>query len=75
MKQDAIHAAAAAASTPAASVPPAMVAGASFLGYSPAEWLVWLSIFWIIVQATAFVWERVMRIRSACKERKEKEDA
>ena len=66
---NAIHTAAAAASAPAASVPPATVAAATFMGYTPNEWLVWLSIAWILIQALAFIIDKVLRFRRDCKSR------
>lgn len=70
MSEESIHAAAAAAAAPAASVPPATIAAATFLGFSPSEWLVYLSIFWILIQALAFIYERVSRIRRCIKQGK-----
>ena len=64
-----VHAAAAAAATPAASVPPTTIAAATFLGYSPSELLVWLSIAWIVVQFIALVTDRILRWRKLCQQR------
>jgi len=65
-----LHAAAAVASAPATSVPPATVAAMTFMGYTPNEWLVWLSILWIVVQFCALVVDRVLRWRKACREKR-----
>lgn len=71
MKSDELsHAVAAVASAPAATVPPATVAASAFLGYTPAEWLIWLSILWILVQFTALIIDKVMKFRKACQEKK-----
>ena len=66
---NAIHTIAAAASAPVASVPPATIAAATFLGYTPSEWLVYLSIGWIVLQMAAFVYDKVLRLRKACQEK------
>jgi hypothetical protein len=64
-----IQAAAASATAPATTVPPATVAAMSFMGYSPSDWLVALSILWILVQFVALIVDRVLRFRKACKEK------
>ena len=51
------------ATAPVATIPPASVAAATFLGYTPSEWLVWLSISWILIQAVFFIIDRVIRFR------------
>lgn len=47
-----------AASQPAASTPPAAVAVATILGYSPSEWLVFLSILWVLIQISLAIYDR-----------------
>ena len=66
----AIHAVATVASAPAATVPPAAVAAMTFMGHTPQEWLIWLSILWILVQFTALIIDKVMKFRKACQEKK-----
>lgn len=65
----AIHAAATVASAPASTVPPATVAAVTFMGYSPNEWLVWLSILWILTQFTFLIVDRIIRWRRMKKDR------
>ena len=70
MAQDSIQSMAAAASAPLATIPPTTVAAASFLGYSPSEWLIWVSIGWILLQATCLVIDRVLRVRKALRDKR-----
>jgi hypothetical protein len=56
-----IHAAAGIASSPATTAPPATIAALSFAGVGLSDWLILLSIVWIVLQISFFLLDKYLK--------------